>query len=224
MRLLIVEDDAPTADLVRRALEREGYAVDLVGDGDSALWAVGERPYAAVVLDRMIPSPDGIEVLRRLRDGRNWVPVLLLTARDAVTDRVEGLDAGADDYLIKPFAIAELAARVRALVRRAPTERPLRLTVGELELDPATHQAWRAGEPLALTARAFAVLEYLMRRAGEVVTRADMIEHVWDFAAEGGSNVVDAYVRRVRQVVDEPHDEHLIETVRGVGYRLKAPR
>jgi len=221
MRLLVVEDDPSMVDLLRRALEREAYAVDVVGTGDEALWAVGEHPYDAVVLDVMIPAPDGFAVVRRLRAEGRQVPVLMLTARDAVGDRVTGLDAGADDYLTKPFAISELFARVRALVRRGPAARAPHLTVRDLVLDPSTHRASRAGRDLELTPKAFALLEYLMRRPGEVVSRADLLEHVWDFAYDGSSNVVDAYVSRVRDAVDRPFDEPLIETVRGVGYRLR---
>jgi two-component system, OmpR family, response regulator len=222
MRLLVVEDDPSMVDLLRRALEREAYAVDVVGTGEEALWAAAEHPYDAVVLDVMIPAPDGFEVVRRLRAAGRQVPVLMLTARDAVGDRVTGLDAGADDYLTKPFAISELFARVRALVRRGPAALPPHLQVGELVLDPSTHRATRAGRDLDLTPKAFALLEYLMHRPGQVVTRTELLEHVWDFAYGGGSNVVDAYVSRVRDAVDKPFDEPLIETVRGVGYRLRA--
>jgi two-component system OmpR family response regulator len=221
MRLLVVEDDPSMVDLLRRALEREAYAVDVVGTGDEALWAAGEHAYDAVVLDVMIPAPDGFEVVRRLRAAGAQVPVLMLTARDAVGDRVTGLDAGADDYLTKPFAISELFARVRALVRRGPAVRPPHLCVGELVLDPSTHRATRAGRQLDLTPKAFALLEYLMHRPGQVVSRTELLEHVWDFAFDGSSNVVDAYVSRVRDAVDKPFDDPLIETVRGVGYRLR---
>ena len=222
MRLLVVEDEPKMAEVVRRALEREGYAVDGAETGDEALWAAAEHPYDGVVLDAMIPAPDGFEVARRLRGTGNAVPILMLTARDAVGDRVAGLDAGADDYLTKPFALAELLARVRALVRRGPAELPPVLVVGDLELDPSTRTVRRAGRDLELTPKAFAVLEELMRRAGQVVTRGELIEHVWDFAYDGSSNVVDAYVSRVRDAVDRPFDDPLIETVRGVGYRLRA--
>jgi two-component system OmpR family response regulator len=221
MRLLVVEDDPSMVELLRRALEREAYAVDVVGTGDEALWAVNEHPYDAVVLDVMIPAPDGFAVVRRLRADGRQVPVLMLTARDAVGDRVTGLDAGADDYLTKPFAVSELFARVRALVRRGPAARPPYLTVRDLLLDPSTHTATRAGRNLDLTPKAFALLEYLMHRPGEVVSRTELLDHVWDFAYDGSSNVVDAYVSRLRDAVDKPFDEPLIETVRGVGYRLR---
>jgi two-component system OmpR family response regulator len=223
MRLLVVEDDPAAAQMLTRALTRDGYAVDVASDGAEALWAAGEVPYAAIVLDRMIPPPDGLEVCRRLRASGNWVPVLLLTARDSVVDRVDGLDAGADDYLTKPFALVELFARVRALVRRAPAERPAIITIGDLTLDPATHRAERAGRALDLMPRAFTVLEVLMRHAGEVVTRTQLLEQGWDLAYDGGSNVVDATVSRLRELVDRTFDEPMIETVRGVGYRLKIP-
>jgi two-component system OmpR family response regulator len=222
VRLLVVEDDERTADFVRRALARQGYAVDVVRSGEEALWALAEHPYRAVVLDAMIPAPDGFDVVRRLRADENWIPVLMLTARDAVADRVRGLDVGADDYLTKPFALDELFARVRALVRRAPQERPAALVVGDLELDPSTHTVRRAGQLVELTPKGFALLEHLMRHAGEVVTRSELIDHVWDEAYDGASNVVDAYVSRVRDAVDKPFETALIETVRGVGYRLRA--
>jgi two-component system OmpR family response regulator len=223
MRLLVVEDDPSMVELLRRALEREAYAVDVVGAGDEALWAAREHPYDGVILDAMIPAPDGFEVARRLRAEDNGVPILMLTARDAVGDRVAGLDAGADDYLTKPFAIAELFARVRALVRRGPTPTTPTLMVGDLVLDPSTHEASRAGRAVPLTPKAFALLEYLMRHPGQVVSRTELLEHVWDFAYDGGSNVVDAYVSRVRDAVDRSFDVPLIETVRGVGYRLRKP-
>jgi two-component system OmpR family response regulator len=223
VRLLVVEDEPKMAEVVRRALIRAGYAVDVAVDGEEALWAARENDYDAVVLDAVIPPPDGFEVCRRLRADDNGVPVLLLTARDALADRVAGLDAGADDYLTKPFAFEELLARVRALVRRGPSERSPVLRVGELALDPATHQAWRAGRALELAPKSFAALEYLMRNPGRVVTRTELREHVWDFAFEAASNAVDQCVSRVREAVDHDFDDALIETVRGVGYRLRVP-
>ena len=222
MRVLVVEDDSKMADLLRRALSREGYSVDVATTGDEALWAAGENPYDAVVLDAMIPAPDGFEVCRRLRAEKRWVPVLMLTARDRVEDRVSGLDAGADDYLTKPFALTELFARVRALVRRQPAERPAVLAVADLELDPATHEVRRGGRSLELTPKAFAVLEYLLRHCDRVVSRAELIEHVWDLAFDGGSNVVDAYVKRVRNAVDRAGEPSLIDTVCGAGYILRS--
>jgi len=223
VRLLVVEDEPKMADVIRRALTRAGYAVDVAVDGEEALWAAEENNYDALVLDAVIPAPDGFEVCRRLRTSENGVPVLLLTARDAVADRVAGLDAGADDYLTKPFAFEELLARVRALVRRGPGERSPVLRAGPLELDPAGHRAWRAGTPIDLAPKAFAALEYLMRNPGRVVTRTELREHVWDFAFEAASNAIDQCVSRVRDAVDRDFDDALIETVRGVGYRLRIP-
>jgi two-component system OmpR family response regulator len=222
VRVLVVDDEPKVVDVLRRALEREGYAVDTASGGEEALWAASEHEYAVVVLDAMIPPPDGFEVCRRLRAAGDWVPVLMLTARDAVRDRVAGLDSGADDYLTKPFALDELHARVRSLVRRAPNERPVVIEVGDLRLDPTTRAVTRDGRPIELTAKAFAVLEYLMRNAGKVVSRSELLEHVWDFAFDGSSNIVDAYVSRVREVVDRPFSTPMIETVRGAGYRLNA--
>ncbi|HZP30838.1 MAG TPA: response regulator transcription factor [Acidimicrobiia bacterium] len=222
MRVLVVEDETKMASLLRRALEREGYAVDIAGTGQDALWLGTENDYDAVVLDVMLPPPDGFEVCRTLRARGRWAPVLLLTARDAVEDRVTGLDAGADDYLAKPFSFAELYARLRALTRRGARERPATLTVGDLVLDPAAHLVCRAGRPVDLSPKEFALLELFMRHPGEVLTRTQMLEHVWDFAYDGRSNVVDVYVRYLREKIDRPFDRTSIETVRGVGYRLRA--
>jgi len=221
VRVLVVEDEVKMAGLLKRGLEEEGYAVDTAGDGQEALWLATENPYDAVVLDVMLPDLDGFEVCRRLREAGRWSPVLMLTARDAVPDRVSGLDAGADDYLTKPFSFAELLARLRALVRRGGPERPPVLGVGDLTLDPATRRVARGDLPIELTAKEFALLEYLMRHPGEVLSRTRLIEHVWDFAYEGDSNVVDVYVRYVREKVDRPFGTDSIETVRGAGYRLR---
>jgi len=210
------------AALVRRGLEREGYAVDLASDGPEALWSARERSYDAIVLDAMIPEPDGFAVCRTLREEGRWAPVLILTARDSVEDRVRGLDAGADDYLTKPFAFEELFARLRALTRRGPVERPIVVAVGDLTLDPVTRTVRRGDQRVELSAKEFALLEFLMRHPDEVLTRTRIIEHVWDFAYEGGSNVVDVYVRYLREKVDRPFDRADIETVRGVGYRLRS--
>jgi len=217
----VVEDEVKMAALVRRGLEREGYAVDLAADGPEALWSAREREYDAIVLDAMIPEPDGYAVCRTLRDEGRWAPVLILTARDSVEDRVRGLDAGADDYLTKPFAFEELFARLRALTRRGPVERPIVLQVGDLTLDPVTRAVRRGDQGIALSAKEFGLLEFLMRHPGEVLSRTRIIEHVWDFAYEGGSNVVDVYIRYLREKVDRPYDRADIETVRGVGYRLR---
>jgi two-component system OmpR family response regulator len=221
MRVLVVEDELKMAGLLKRALEEEGYAVDVAARGEDALWFGTENPYDAIVLDVMLPDLDGFEVSRRLRQAGRWSPVLMLTARDAVADRVAGLDAGADDYLTKPFSFAELLARLRALVRRGAAERPPVLRVGDLSLDPARRTVTREGVSIDLTAREFALLEYLMRRAGEVLTRTQLIEHVWDFAYDGDSNVVDVYIRYLRNKVDRPFGRDSIRTVRGAGYRLE---
>jgi len=224
VRVLVVEDEVKMAGLLKRGLEEEGYAVDTAGDGREALWLATENPYDAIVLDVMLPDLDGFEVCRRLRDAGRWSPVLMLTARDAVPDRVEGLDAGADDYLTKPFSFAELLARVRALVRRGTPERPPALGAGNLTLDPATRRVARGDATIELTAKEFALLEFLMRHPGEVLSRTRLIEHVWDFAYEGDSNVVDVYVRYLREKVDRPFGMNSIETVRGAGYRLREER
>jgi two-component system OmpR family response regulator len=218
VRLLVVEDEPKMASLIDRALVREGYAVDLAATGTEALWAVGETEYDAIVLDAMIPPPDGFEVCHQMRAKGRWSPVLMLTARDGVEDRVRGLDAGADDYLTKPFALSELLARLRALTRRRLGTRPVELRVGDLSLDPAYHEVRRGGEAIGLSPKEFALLELFMRHPGEVLTRNQILDHVWDFAYDRGSNVVDVYVGYLRRKVGA--DE--LETVRGVGYRLRA--
>jgi two-component system OmpR family response regulator len=217
----LVEDDERLADMLLRALRREGYAVDVATTGEDALWFGTENDYDAVVLDVMIPPPDGFAVLRALRQRRRWAPVLLLTARDGVDDRITGLDAGADDYLTKPFALGELAARVRALTRRAPRERPVVLQVGDLRLDPATHEVSRGATAVPLSPTEFALLQELMRNPGLPLTRRHLIEHVWDFAFDSASNVVDVYIGYLRDKVDRPFGTASIETVRGVGYRIR---
>jgi len=222
MRLLVVEDELKMASLLRRGLIEEGYAADVARTGEEALWMAGAAEYDAVVLDLMLPGIDGIEVCRRLREDGFWAPILMLTARDAVEDRVAGLDAGADDYLPKPFSFAELLARVRALVRRGATERPTVLEVGELRLDPATRQVWRDETEIHLSGKEFAILETFMRRPGQVLSRYQLLEHAWDYGYENRSNVVDVYVRYLRDKIDRPFGRDSIETVRGVGYRLRA--
>jgi two-component system OmpR family response regulator len=222
VRLLVVEDDLKMASLLKRGLEREGYAVDVADCGDQALWAGMEFPYDAVVLDTMIPEPDGFEVCRRLRSAGKWMPVMMLTARDAIDDRVRGLDVGADDYLVKPFSFAEFFARLRALLRRDVGERPVVLRAGELRLNPATKMVRRLQTPIALSAKEFALLEFFMRHKGEVLSRTQILDHVWDFAYDGTSNVVEVYIRYLREKVDRPFGRHSIETVRGSGYRLRA--
>lgn len=222
MRVLVVEDDRPLADIVRRALTREGYAIDLAATGEEALWSGLENEYDALVLDVMIPEPDGIEVVRRLRAQAKWVPVLLLTARDAVNDRVAGLDAGADDYLTKPFSMLELSARLRAVTRRGPQERPVVLQVGDLSLDPTTHRVHRGTVPVSLSPKEFALLHELMRHPDEALSRTHLLEHVWDFAYDGTSNIVDVYVRYLRDKVDRPFARSSVVTVRGAGYCITA--
>jgi two-component system OmpR family response regulator len=222
MRALVVEDEVKMASLIRRGLVEEGYAADVARTGDEAVWMAQATPYDAIVLDLMLPGRDGLDVCRELRRSGVWSPILMLTARDGVGDRVAGLDSGADDYLTKPFSFAELLARLRALTRRGAGERPVVLEVGSLRLDPATRQAWRGDVPIELSPKEFALLETFMRRAGEVLTRLDLLEHAWDFAYENRSNVVDVYVGYLRAKIDRPFDVDSIETVRGVGYRLRA--
>ena len=221
MRLLVIEDDVKMAALLRRGLSEEGSAVDVARTGEDGVWMAAATQYDAVVLDVMLPGIDGFEACRRMRDEGVWAPVLLLTARDSVEDRVAGLDGGADDYLTKPFSFAELSARLRALVRRGRPERPPVLTAGDLTLDPATRQAKRGDAEISLSAKEFALLEAFMRRPGEVLTRLDLLEHAWDFAYENRSNVIDVYVRYLRAKVDRPFGVESIETVRGSGYRLR---
>jgi two-component system, OmpR family, response regulator len=221
MRILVVEDELKMASLLRRGMIEEGHAVDVARTGDDALWMAPAADYDAIVLDLMLPGIDGVEVCRRLREVGVWSPVLMLTARDAVEDRVAGLDAGADDYLPKPFSFAELLARLRALVRRGASERPAVLEVGELRLDPATRQVWRSGAEIRLSAKEFSLLETFMRRPGQVLSRYQLLEHAWDHAYESRSNVVDVYVRYLRDKIDRPFGRDSLETVRGVGYRLR---
>jgi two-component system OmpR family response regulator len=221
MRFLVVEDETKMAALLRRGLEEEGYAVDIASTGTEGLWAATENPYDAILLDVMLPELDGFEVCRQLRARGRWAPVLMLTARDDVRDRVQGLDAGADDYLVKPFSFSELLARLRALIRRGARERPAVLSVSDLALDPATRRVNRGGTEIALTAREFALLEMFLRNPGEVLSRTRILEHVWDFAFDGDSNVVDVYVRYLREKVDRPFGRDSIETIRGMGYRLR---
>jgi two-component system, OmpR family, response regulator len=221
MRVLVVEDDARMAAAIRRGLRFEGLVVDLAGTGDEALRLVGATDYDAIVLDVMMPGLDGFETCRRLRADGVWIPVLMLTARDAVEDRVRGLDGGADDYLTKPFSLAELVARLRALVRRGPVERPSVLEVGTLRLDPASREVRRGEREIVLSAREFALLETFMRRPGQVLTQLQLLESAWDMGYEQRSNVVEVYVRYLREKIDRPFGVASIETVRGVGYRLR---
>jgi two-component system, OmpR family, response regulator len=221
MRVLIVEDEPKMAGLIRRGLREEGYAADVTSNGDDARWMAAATEYDAIVLDVLLPGTNGFDVCRELRKNGVWSPVLMLTARDSVDDRVAGLDAGADDYLTKPFSFVELLARLRALARRPPLERPTVLEVGDLRLDPATHQAWRGDAELELSAKEFRILEAFMRRPGHVLSRLHLLEHCWDYGYENRSNVVDVYVRYLREKIDRPFGKKSIETVRGAGYRLR---
>ena len=223
MRVLVVEDEVRMAGLLKRGLEEDGYAVDVAATGPDAIWQATEFTYDIVILDVMLPGADGFEVCRRLREQGRWAPVLMLTARDAVEDRIRGLDAGADDYLTKPFSFGELAARTRALIRRGGGDRPTVLQVGDLTLDPAARRAWRGEHELALSSKEFALLELFLRHPGEVLSRTTILEHVWDFAYDGISNIVDQYVSYLRRKVDRPYGAEQIETVRGAGYRLRVP-
>jgi two-component system OmpR family response regulator len=224
MRILIVEDEAKMARLIGRALDEEGMVADVAKRGEDALAMAGSTEYDAILLDLGLPGIDGFETCRRLRADGVWAPVLVLTARDAVDDRVAGLDSGADDYLAKPFAIVELLARIRALTRRGLIERPAVLEAGELRLDPASRRAWRGEEEIPLSATEFGLLQALMRRPGEVLSREQLLEQVWGDDGETQSNVVDVYVYYLRQKVDRPFDADSIETVRGGGYRLRQDR
>ena len=216
-----MEDDERMAAAIARGLRFEGVVVDSAPDGERALALAAGGGYDAVVLDVMLPRLDGFETCRRLRAAGNWVPVIMLTARDAVEDRVRGLDGGADDYLTKPFSLAELVARLRALARRGPAERPAVLEVGGLRLDPATREVWRDGEEIVLSAREFTLLETFMRRPGQVLSQPQLLEAAWDLGFEMRSNVVEVYVRYLREKIDRPFGAESIETVRGAGYRLR---
>jgi two-component system OmpR family response regulator len=221
-RILLVEDEKTLAHAVRRGLVAEGFAVDLAFDGVEGQWMAEENPYDAVILDIMLPERDGYAVCENLRAAGKWVPILMLTARDGARDEIRSLDTGADDYLAKPFAFNVLLARIRALLRRQRGERAPILQSGDLTLDPAAHRVLRGEAPVELTSREFAVLEALMRRGGDVMSKLDIIEHVWDFAFEGDPNIVEVYIRRLRRKVDEPFGRKTIETVRGAGYRIAA--
>ena len=222
MRVLIVEDEVKMASLIRRGLRDDGMAADVAIKGQDALWMAGSTEYDAIVLDVMLLGMDGFQVCRRLREDGVWSPVLMLTARDAIDDRVRGLDTGADDYLTKPFSFAELAARLRALARRGPVERPTVLRLGDLRLDPSSKRAWRGETDIGLSAKEFSLLETFMRRPGAVLDRFQLLEHAWDYEYENRSNVVDVYVRYLREKIDRPFGVESIETVRGAGYRMRA--
>jgi two-component system OmpR family response regulator len=221
LRVLVVEDHVKLAGLIQRGLRKEAMAVDVTANGEDSLWMAAATEYDAIILDVMLPGLDGFEVCRRLRQEGIWAPILMLTARDAVRDRVTGLDSGADDYLTKPFSYAELLARLRALARRGPVERPVELRAGDLRLDPASRRVWRGETEVELTAKEFAILEMFMRRPGEVLSRFQILEHAWDYDYENRSNIVESYIRLLRRKVDQPFGVESIETVRGAGYRLR---
>jgi two-component system, OmpR family, response regulator len=215
-----VEDNSRLSGVLRRGLSEEGYAIDMASSTTEAESLLLENDYDSVLLDLVLGQEDGLELLKQLRTRETWTPVLVLTARDSISDRVRGLDFGADDYLTKPFAFPELAARLRALVRRSPVPRPAMLQVGDVWLDPASRRAGRSSETITLTAREFSLLEYLMRYEGEVLSRSRILEHVWDFASDRDFNVIEVYVRYLREKIDRPFGRHSIQTVRGAGYRI----
>src|SRR3954462_8327481 len=221
VRVLIVEDEPKMAALIRRGMRAEGVNADVVGRGEDAVAQAGASPYDAIVLDVMLPGMDGYDACRSLREQGTWSPVLMLTARDAIEDRVRGLDGGADDYLTKPFSLAELVARLRALARRGPVERPTVLEVGDLRLDPATREVSRGNHAIELSAREFGLMETFMRRPGQVFTQPQLLDAAWDLGYEQRSNVVEVYVRYLREKIDRPFGVTSIETVRRVGYRLR---
>ena len=221
MKVLVVEDELKLASLLLRGFRKNGDAVDVARTGEDAVWMAGAAEYDAIVLDVMLPGMDGFETLAALRERGRWTPVLMLTARDSVEDRIAGLDVGADDYLTKPFSFAELLARLRAIVRRGPVERPTVLEVGDLRLDPATKQAWRGSTEIALTAKEFALLEAFMRRPGEVLSRDHLLEQAWDMGYDNRSNVIAVYVNYLRDKIDRPFGASSLTTVRGAGYRLR---
>jgi DNA-binding response OmpR family regulator len=222
VRVLVVEDEERLARSLERGLEADGFAVDVALNGTDGLWMAQENAYDAIVLDIMLPGVNGYRICSRLRDAGDWTPILMLTAKDGELDESEALDLGADDYLTKPFHHVVLVARLRALMRRGSPERPATLAAGDLRLDPAAHRAWRGDQPLDLTAREVSVLEYLLRHAGAVTSKREILEHVWDDDFEGDSNIVEVYVRHLRKKIDIPFGRSSIETVRGAGYRLAA--
>jgi DNA-binding response OmpR family regulator len=222
MRILVVDDDTHVAGAVRRGLEGEGYAVDVAHDGPEARWLATENPYDAMVLDSMLPGMSGDSVCAALREAGIWTPILMLTAKTGETDEAQALDAGADDFLSKPFSYVVLLARLRALLRRGPSERPQVLRAGDLSLDPATHRVLRGDREVALSPRQVAMLEYLLRHPGEVLSKTQILQHVWDFTFDGDPNIVEVYVRQLRLRIDEPFGRRALQTVRGAGYRLDA--
>jgi DNA-binding response OmpR family regulator len=222
MRVLVVEDEERLAAGLRSGLEAEGFAVDVAGNGTDGLWMAREHPYDAIVLDIMLPGVNGYRICRTLRSEEVWTPILMLTAKEGEDDQVEALDTGADDYLTKPFSYAVLLARLRALIRRGVQPRPAVLEVGDLRMDPATRQAWRGDVEVDLTARELALLEFLLRHGDEVVSKREILDHVWDTDYEGDPNIVEVYVRHLRNKLDRPFGRSSIQTVRGTGYRLVA--
>ena len=224
MRVLVIEDEAELADGIRRGLEAEGYAVDVADNGVDGLWRATEHEYGAIVLDLMLPGKNGLQVCAELRAAGRWTPVLVLTARDGELDETQSLDTGADDFLAKPFSPVVLAARLRALLRRGAGERPTELRAGDLRLDPGSRRAWRGDDELALTARETSLLEFLLRRKGDAVSKRDVLDNVWDDMFEGDPNIVEVYVRRLRNKIDRPYGRETITTVRGSGYRLEDDR
>ena len=220
VRILVVEDDKRVARAVKRGLEAEGFAVDVAFTGEDGRWLADENPYDAMVLDVMLPGLGGLELCAALRDAGNWTPILMLTAKDGPDDEATALDGGADDFLGKPFSYAVLVARLRALLRRGGGSRPVELSAGDLRMDPAAHQVWRGDTEIALTPRQFSLLEFFLRRAGEVLPKSVILEHVWDFAFEGDPNIVEVYVRQLRQRIDQPFGRASLQTVRLAGYRL----
>jgi two-component system OmpR family response regulator len=223
VRLLVVEDEVRLAASLRTGLEAEGFAVDVAPDGAEGVWFAQEHAYDAILLDIMLPVMDGYDVCRTLRAQGVWTPILMLTAKDGDADQVDALDSGADDYVIKPFSFQVLLARLRSVLRRGVVERPANLEVGDLVLDPARRQATRGAEVLPLTARELSLLEFLMRRKGDVVTKQQIMENVWDYGFEGDPNIIEVYIARLRRKIDRPFGREDIETLRGSGYRLRVP-
>jgi two-component system, OmpR family, response regulator len=220
MRVLVVEDEKGLAAGLKKGLEAEGFASDVALSGTDGLWMARENPYDAIVLDIMLPGVNGFKVCSTLRDEGIWTPILMLTAKDGELDEAEALDIGADDYLTKPFSYVVLVARLRALLRRGAPKRPTILEVSDLRFDPGSKRVWRAGTEIQLTAREMSLLEYLLRRKDEVLSKRDILEHVWDYDFEGDPNIVEVYIRHLRNKLDRPFDRESIQTVRGAGYRL----
>ncbi len=222
MRILVVEDQRRLASALRRGLQAEGFVVDVAEDGEEGLWLARDRSYDAIVLDILLPKLNGYKVCAALRDERNWTPILMLSAKTGEYDEAEALDTGADDFLAKPFSYVVLVARLRALLRRGASERPRVLTAGDLTLDPAAHACRRGDAEITLSAREFSLLEFLMRRAGRVASKGEILDHVWDYGFDGDDNIVEVYIRYLRRKIDIPFGRQAIETVRGAGYRLAA--